>query len=69
MFDSTIMTDVAHSIQSDRIKEAEQARLLNAIRTTSKASLAKNFWRISLPKAFTSKVYNLLHPTHASSTC
>lgn len=69
MFDPTIMTDVAKSIQSDRLKEAERSRLLSAITSASKADFTKKHWRIHLPKAVTSRVRNLLHPVHASSTC
>lgn len=69
MFNPTIMTDVAHSIQSDRLKEAEKSRLLSAIKSAAKADSTKKYWRIHLPKAVTSRVHNLLHPVQASSAC
>lgn len=69
MFHSTILNDVAHSIQSDRLKEAEQFRLSSAVKSASKANFIKKQWHISLPEVFTSRVHNLLHPVHASSGC
>ena len=67
MFHPTIWADIAKSIQSDRLKEAEQHRLFSAARSASKANSAKKHWRISLPGALTSKVHNLMHPVHSSS--
>ena len=69
MFDPTIIADVAKSIHNDRLKEAEQFRLVSAIKSASKAASPKKHWPIHLPKAVTARVHNLLHPVHASSTC
>ena len=67
MFHPIIWNDIAKSVQSDRLKEAEKYRLLSAIRSASKANSAKKHWRVSLPGVFTSRIHNLVHPVHSSS--
>jgi hypothetical protein len=56
MFDPASLYDLAKYIQDERLKEAEQARLIDSLKTASAPVKAKKrFWHFNIKNIFTAK--------------